>query len=1002
MARFEGRGYGNGHGSARRGLGRSRIKVPPHVLREMGTPHVARAGGWGLKLFLAALFIALLVPAGAAAAGSYYYMTTAASLRPRLDRLASYHERAFLTSRLYDRHGTLLYEFVNAGRREPIRLDQIADVLKQATIAVEDKTFYENVGVDYFGIVRAMYSNFTSGKEVSGASTITQQLIKNVVLDPEELTRENRYRRKLTEIILAQQIGQDYSKDQVLELYLNEINYGNLAYGIQAAAKSYFDVNASQLNLNQASLLAGLPQSPTYYNPTQYLDGSMLKGVRLKVNWLNPEAPLPYGITPPRARQVDVLRQLVLTGKVPERTARATIAQDLEFIEQKVPLRAPHFVFYVKQMLDKDPALRNVLVNEGGLAITTTLDLRMQDLAQREAAKRIDELEKENRNIHNAAVVVEQPGTGQILAMVGSIDYNKSKSTTTPGERGNVMDGNVNVTTALRQPGSALKPFTYLSALAEGKLNPGSIIWDVETKFPIKAGATKQNLKNPELWYGPKNFDLKWHGPLRMREALANSLNMPAVKALKRAGIAATIDLLHRAGITGLNNPPEYYGLALTLGGGEVTPLDLTTAYTTLANDGEYIPATPILKITDRSGKELPYNAGERRPAIDPKYVAIVRDFMGDNEARTPLFGRDNPLKLSRPSHAKTGTTEDFRDAWAVGYTPYVTVGVWTGNNNNEKTAKVESTVGGGVIWNRIMEAMFADPELDRFLRDDGRIPLDFASPATYGLEQRRICSVGSRFSTRTSEWFLPGDNNGGRVDCDLYKTITVASDASGMCLVPKGVRYSNRQFTTQVLSLAPPTDDEMLVDPAWQSGSAGGPLAPDHVCGSNDSVANTLAAYAASGGDGKLPRLPGMDSSQSDPTQTDTAATQQDRTQPGTQAPTATARQQPRMQRPTAAPTTTDQRPPAKQPTATPPKPAPTRAPAGPRMPSLVGLGENQAKAVLANLGVGNVVVDYQGRDRLGAVYDKFVPYAVVSHSPGAGAAVTPGMTVVLGVRAP
>ncbi len=980
MAIYAGGDRGAGGGRAGRPGEKGRTRVPPHVLRELGSPRGQPPHRGLLAVLLTLAAVLVFVPAVAAASGAIVYTTTAASLQPRLDKLASYHERAFQTSRVFDRSGKLLYEFVNAGRRDPVKLDQIADVLKDATISIEDKTFYENFGVDYLAITKAAYRIFTSGEEVSGASTITQQLIKLVLLNNEERDYQNRYKRKLTEIVLAQEINNQYSKDQILELYLNEINYGNLSYGIQAASKGYFGINASELNLNQASLLAGLPQSPTYYNPIQFLeDGRILKGFRLKPTWLNPEARLPNGITPPRARQVAVLRQMVLNGKISEPAARNVIAEDLQFAEQTVSITAPHFVFYVKQMLENDPTIGPLLVNEGGLNITTTLDLRIQDIAQREAARRIDELEQEKRNIHNAAVVVEQPHTGEILAMVGSIDYSRSKATTTPGETGNVLDGNVNVTTRERQPGSALKPFTYLSAIEQGKLDAGSILWDVETKFPIKAGASKRNLKDPDFWYGPKNFDQKWHGPLRIRESLANSLNMPAVKALKRAGVPETIDVLHSAGISGLNQPADYYGLALTLGGGAVTPLDLTTAYNTLANDGEFVPATPILKITDRSGQELPFKAGERRQALDKKSVAIIRDFMGDNEARTPLFGRDNPLHLSRPSHAKTGTTEDFRDAWALGYTPYATVGVWTGNNNNEKTAQVESTVGGGVIWNRIMESLFKDPDLDRLLRGpDLSAPLDFPSPSTYGLAQGNICPIGGRFGQRTTEWFVEGQERASKSDCDLYKTITAVADPNGgYCTPAKGVDYGGRVQTFKVWSLPPSTDDEMVIDPTWESGTLrGSPLAvqPDHVCGSGAASEPFV---------NPVQTRPDTQAAQPRPTQDTSQANQ-----PPVQRPAVPAQQpQPNRQQPA-------------------PPPPPTKAPAPPkavaRIPSLVGLGENQARGVLAGLGITSVVVDYQGKDRLGDLYDKFPAYAVVSHSPGPGTPVSPGITVVLGIRAP
>ncbi len=956
----------NGHGPSYRGPAmrrgangaQRRYKVPPQVFRNAGTPRIENGRGrWLVYALLALTLVAVLIPSVGMASGGIYYMQTADELKPRLEKLNEY--KPFQTSRIFDRNGTLLYEFISTGRRDPVKLDQIADDLKNATIAIEDKNFWTNPGVDYVGIARAAFYNTVWRKTVSGASTITQQFIKLAVLS--EAEQQEGYQRKIKEAILAQQLTDQYSKEQILEMYLNEIPYGNLAYGIQAASKGYFGIDAKDLNLNQASLLAGIPQLPTLYNPMQYLEnGRVLKGVALKKNtWIDPASPLPRGITPPRARQVDVLRQMVRNNIVKEEAARTAIAQDLEFADQQVSLRAPHFVFHVRQALENDPEIGPLLANQGGLNITTTLDLNIQEIAEREAKKRIQELEAEERNIHNAAVVVQQPGTGQILSMVGSIDYNAVKQTETEGEEGNVMDGNVNVATRERQPGSALKPFTYLSAMVQGALNPGSILWDVETKFPVRGGASDRNLKkcapDPDaFWFCPKNFDQKWHGPLRMREALANSLNIPAVLALKRAGISPTRELLHRMGISGLQRDDSYYGLAMTLGGGEVTLLDLTTAYNTMANDGKYVKAESILKITDRDGKVLrDFQPGPNEQVVDPGMVAIVRDFMGDNAARTPMFGRDNPLKLSRPVHAKTGTTDDFRDAWALGYTPYVTVGVWTGNNNNEKTERVESTQGGGIIWNRIMEAMFQDPKIDRILRgEDLSKPLEFPSPAEYGAVERKVCQIGGKFGQRSTEWFMPQMLEEGKstAECDLYRSVKVVRTGDGgVCLPVAGANYGDRLVTMKVWNLPKSSDEEKIVDTQFSIGGDDEELrgnAPSRKC-TDEIVAKP------------------------------------------TPAP-----------KPTASPRPNEPAQPA-QPNQPAPKPEPTARPVA-RIPNLIGLGENQAKATLANLGITNVVVDYQGQDRLGDLYAAFPPYAVVSHSPGAGTPIEPGMTVVLGIRAP
>ncbi|GAC1384714.1 MAG: hypothetical protein NVSMB42_03120 [Herpetosiphon sp.] len=1036
-------------GPAMRAVNGRDLRMPPGVLRRMGAGRVGHGHGVFKFVLLGLALLTLLIPSGAAGVGGWFYFNTARAMAPRLNKLNSY--RAFETSRVFDRNGTLLYEFVNQGRREEVPLAQISPLLRNATISIENKTFYEDPGVDWAGIAKAGYRNL-SGNGSSGASTITQQLVKLIILEDKERARANVLNRKLSEIILAQEITKQKSKDEILEMYLNEIPYGNLSYGIQAASKGYFGKNASDLTLNEASLLAGLPQSPTVFNPLQYVEANrVLTGVQLKPReWLNPDAELPYGTKPPRARQIDVLRQMVLNGSVTHVTedeARLTIAQDLQFVRQDVPLKAPHFVFFIKQQLENDPVIGKVLASEGGLNITTTLDLRVQDIAQEEARRRITQLETDNRNIHNAAVVVLQPGSGQVLGMVGSVDYNRSLKTNTPGEQGNVLDGNVNVTTRQRQPGSALKPFTYLSALEQGKLTAGTVLWDIETRFPIKEGANDDNLDNSKFWYGPKNFDLKWHGPLRMREALANSLNMPAVKALKQAGIGNTLNLLHRVGIgpDSLNRPADYYGLALTLGGGEVTPLELTSAYNTLANGGMYVPVQPIIKITDRDGKEIRSGQDQQPKRVaDEKRVAIIRDIMGDNDARTPLFGHDNPLLLSRPSHAKTGTTEDFRDAWALGYTPYVTVGVWTGNNNNEKTAKVESVTSGGEIFHSIMERLFADSKLDHLLRGpDLQVPLDFPKPDAVGDVKREMCELGGRFGQRNSEWFNPDDD--ARIgkkynECDLYKTIMAVRDSAGYCLPLKGVNYGDRLIEYRVWNLPKSEEDAKIVDANFDEFIAGrekAGRAPTRTCSAdvNGLPAPGASAGGTSSGDqplsGDRPTTTPFIFKVPPPVAVPTAPlfilptavlppaapTQFQPTTPPfiNPAPPAQPTQAPPPAQPTQAPpppaqpTQAPPPPPPPPPTQAPPPPQPTRPQAppptvdrAPRMPNLIGFGEGQAREKLASLGITNVVVDYQGRDRLGSTYDKFPPYAVVSSLPGSGAALSPGSTVVLGVRAP
>lgn len=804
----------------------SRSKLPPHLLHRVGARSLQPAPNHLLRALIISLVLLPVVVGGTGAAGGWgYYSYTAAQLRPRLSQLAAY--KPFATSRIFSRDGTLLYEYVTQGRRDPVALKDISPLLVDGTVAIEDKNFWTNPGVDYVGIVRSALLNAQSDENVSGASTITQQFIKLVVLTDAE--RKQTYQRKLKEAVLAQELTQEYAKQEIMQLYLNEVNYGNRNYGIQAASQGFFGVNAKDLSLSQAALLAGLPQSPTVYNPVEYVDeNNVLHGVPLKPGWLNPSRPLPNGTTRPRVRQVDVLRQLVLTGVVKEADARAAAAEDLKLVErnkrdienQQRKQLAPHFVDYVVDQLENDPELGPILKNEGGLTITTTIDLRFQKLAQQEVKRSVDQLVRENGNLNNAATVIEQPHTGQILAMVGSIDYNTNKATKTPGQSGNVVDGQVNVAARERQPGSSLKPFVYLAAMENKILTPGSIIWDVDTRWPQKDGATLANINScvPDgiYWYCPRDYDQKWHGPLRMREALANSLNIPALIAINNTGVPKAIDVLHRAGITTLNR--NDYGIAVALGGGEVKLVDLTTAYNTLANDGQYVAPTTILKITDRNGAVVREPKPQGKQVIDPKLVAIMRDIMSDNVARYPIFGRGSTLELSRPAAVKTGTTNDYRDAWAMGFTPYVTVGVWGGNNNNERTNAVAGSNGGGLIWNRIMESIFKDKELDRFLRGTNDVStkaVSFPPLTKYGLVERPMCALGGSFGLRSTEWFAPNmpAPQTSQPACTQQDSVKVSTD-SGAHVVGNTpfTNSSNAPFTNN--SNAPFTNNNKQTQP--------------------------------------------------------------------------------------------------------------------------------------------------------------------------------------------
>jgi membrane peptidoglycan carboxypeptidase len=970
----------------RRGTGGHIVpRLPAHP--RLFAPRVPSRRGLLISLVLALLLLGtpLLLGLTVVGAGLAWYTQTAESLSPRLAALENL--AAFESSRMYDRNGVLLYEFFDAGKRTRVDISQISPLLIQATVAVEDKSFFTNEGIDLSGIVRTVLNSLLAGEETGGASTITQQVIKNSVLTAEERAPDRRYERKIIEIILAQELTDRYSKDEILSLYLNENFYGNLAYGIQAASEVFFGVDAADLDLNQASLLAGIPQLPTVYNPINYLErdeqGGYLPGVVLPPDWLLSNTNLPAGISVPRSRQIAVLRRMVEDGYVSEPDARRAIARDLRFARQEAPLNAPHFVFYVRDVLIERYGAQ--AINSGGLRITTTLDLNLQQMAQQKAAERIAELEA--RNIHNASVVVMQPNSGQILAMVGSVDYNGVVATTSEGESGNVLDGQVNVATRERQPGSALKPFTYLSALEQGA-TPETVFWDVPTSWPISGGEE----------YSPLNYNGQFNGPVRMRTALANSLNIPAVRALKFAGIDNTLDLLRRVGIRdGLQRGRDFYGLSLTLGGGEVTPLELTTAYNTLASGGRYYEPTAILAISDAQGNPLSLNnppAGAQ--VVDAGLTAILTDMMSEDRARQAIWGLNSPLKLSLPAAVKTGTTNDWRDAWAAGFTPFVTVGVWTGNNNNEATAKVESLTGGGIIWRNVMEEIFrliAEDEQYRTLFtapfEDGTLPTQFVLPDDGSVLRQAICELPGAFGGYREELFtlemveaweageIPGavaaptpqPNPDGSMAAPLRQICTAYSTAT-LVRVPTAEEWSPfGELLAQPVSLEP--------DPAQ----------PDAPPPAQDLSVAAAAAYCRPVDGESYPevlqrriylwQLPPPDPDEKVEWIWRGGAVVPDQTLESLPLCTPELLAPPFREPPVAGAIL---------------------------MPDLRALGENQARDALAALGVdaGMIYADYQDAGRAGADFDLYPPYAVMSTLPVRGDWILPGETVVLGIRAP
>lgn len=562
-------------------------------------------------------------------------------------------------TKIYDRDGELLYDIFENQNRTPVKIENIPEVVKQATIAIEDKDFKKHQGFSILGITRSVYE-LVANRRVEGGSTLTQQLVKNALLSGERTVT-----RKLKEFILAIQVERVFSKDEILEMYLNEIPYGGTAYGIEAAANLYFGKHVIELNLAESALLAGLPQRPSVYSP--------------------------YGTHPElsKGRQAEVLRRMREDGYISKEQEEAAKAQSLTFRTSKneIGFKAPHFVLYVKQKLIEQ--FGDKLVEQGGLRVTTTLDYKLQQEAQEIVKTEVEKLK--SYKVGNGAAIVLDPKTGQILAMVGSKDYFSED-----------YDGNVNVVLSLRQPGSATKPITYSAGLQKGYTASYPLI-DVKTEFP--GGEDKPA-------YIPANYDGRYHGVAQVRYALGNSYNIPAVKMLALVGVKNVMDLGYRMGL-GTWEPTDenvnYAGLSLTLGGREVRLLDLASAYAVLANKGRKLDPVSILKVTDSQNKTLyEYHESDGVKVLDEGIAFIISNILADNGARSAAFGSNSILNISgKVVSVKTGTTDEKRDNWTIGYTQSVVVGVWVGNNDNSvmNPAIASGITGASPIWQKIMLA---------------------------------------------------------------------------------------------------------------------------------------------------------------------------------------------------------------------------------------------------------------------------------------------------------
>ena len=696
----------------RRSAGDRRKTLPPHLLPGVARRRSTAGKAIGVLVGLAVaffLFFAATVVAGALSTAAAVAATARQyqEINGSLPNAALVSADVFQTTRILDRNGVLLQEIADQdyGWRTFVPFEKISPYLIDATVASEDATFWSHEGVEPFAIARGALI-IAGGAGSSGGSTITQQLVRSV--HPEAIGAEVSIQRKWREGLAAIALERQFSKHDIVTMYLNQIFYGNRSYGIEAAAQTYFHKSAADLNLSEASLLAGIPQQPTNFNPALYPDNA-------------------------HRRQKYVLDQMVKLGYVTRAEANEAYVNWPTVYPARdgdgAVLDHPHFVEYVKMYLaekypDKD-------FTKGGFNIYTTIDTALQDRAEEIVAQNVQN-QLQFYGAQNAALTVVVPWSGEILAMVGSADFNNA-----------AIEGQVNITTSAQQPGSAIKPVVYAAAFEQG-WTPGTVVLDAPIRIETP-GATDPVTGEEVPFYEPQNYLRTFNGAVTVRTALANSLNIPAVKAVEYAGGAeAIVAMARRMGIKHeLSQPPADYGLSIALGSGDVWPLELTNAYSTIANMGKYVPVTPILKITDSEDNVLyeldrDNTLNQAEQAIRPGIAYQLISILTDNESRAMIFTRQNLFgqtqqTLGRPTAAKSGTTNDFRDIWTMGFTTDVTVGVWVGNTRNDPLAEIDGIQGAGPIWSQLMIDMHTRPEfIQLLLGPDGQpVPTQFPRPAS-------------------------------------------------------------------------------------------------------------------------------------------------------------------------------------------------------------------------------------------------------------------------------
>lgn len=619
-----------------------------------------------------------------------------------------------VSTKILDRNGVVLFRLFDGENRSIVPLSAVPKHVVFATIAIEDKEFYDHFGFSISGIIRAFFSNITN-ESIQGGSTITQQLVKNRLLTPERTLT-----RKIKELLLSIAVEHYYDKNKILELYLNQVSYGGDTYGIEEAAQKYFGKSVQNLTLAEAALLAGLPQAPSVYSPF----GS------------NPELA--------SSRQREVLRRMVEDGYISTEQAESASKETLHFRDDVIDIKAPHFVMYIKQLLAQQYG--EELLYQGGLEVRTTLDLTTQLEAQKVVSDEIASLKR--LKVTNAAALITNPQTGEVLSMVGSTNYFDFEH-----------DGQVNVALRSRQPGSSIKPLTYALAFEQG-FSPGTLVVDAPTTYAVPGSPA----------YSPQNYDGTFHGVVTLREALASSYNVPAVKTLAHIGVSALIDKAQSLGFTTWDDRKRF-GLSLTLGGGEVLMTEMSQLYGAFANQGSLVPLNPILEITTHKGESLYRNtcALEQKNcteirAFDPRVAYMITSVLSDNTARTPAFGPLSTLVIPNQEVAvKTGTTNNLRDNWTFGYTSDKVVAVWVGNNDNTPMSYIASGVtGASSIWNKLMRAQLSAAAPHRFIKPSGLEEIQLCRTVTTQTDQIAVESRAEPRSSKTDLFLsnlLPANN---------------------------------------------------------------------------------------------------------------------------------------------------------------------------------------------------------------------------------------------------